>query len=86
MAITKTTTVDRMEVIARGSEWIVRVSYFDTFDDSEDSEPAVVAERQATLMSKTEVLDSDGNKSYIDTDITKQDSTVQSVCNLLWGR
>ena len=54
MAITKTTTVDRMEVIARGSEWIVRVSYFDTFDDSEDSEPAVVAERQATLMSKTE--------------------------------
>ena len=78
MAITKTTIVDRMEVIARGSEWVVRVSYFDTFDDSEDSEPAIVAERQVALKSRTEVLDSDGNKSYIDTDITNQDSTVQS--------
>ena len=86
MAITKTTIADRMEVIARGSEWVVRVAYFDTLDDSEDSEPAIVAERQVALKSRTEVLDSDGNKSYIDTDITNQDSTVQSVCNLLWGR
>ena len=86
MSIKKTTTVDRMEIIARGSDWVVRVSYFDSFDESEDSEPPIVAERVVVLMNKTEVLDSDGNKSYVDTNIRTQDSTVQSDCNLLWGR
>lgn len=84
MAISKTSKVDRIEIVTRDSTWVVKVNYLDSFQEDDD-EP-VLAERPVVLLEKTTVVDSDGNKSEQDTDTSKQDPLVHKVCNLVWNR
>ena len=88
MAISKTTTVDRIEVYKAEDSSAdattmqahprVIVFYTDTLDDPDDAELPVTAYREKTLHKFVE----DGGSA---TDTSGEDALVQSVCTAVWS-
>ena len=87
MAITKTTSVQRVEVYpaadssAEATENVahesVMVVYEDSFDDSSDDTLPVTSTRVINLQK----FDDEGNA----TDVTSHDSLVQTICTAVWA-
>lgn len=88
MAISKTTTVDRVEVYpaedssadttTRAAHPRAVVFYIDTLDDPDDSELPVTAYREKVLYKFVE----DGGSA---TDTSGEDSLVQTICTAIWA-
>ena len=88
MAITKTTTVQRIEIYplmdssaadtANAKHPSVMVVYNDTIDDAEDADLPVTATRVKHLYKFVE----DGGAA---TDVSGEDALVQTVCTAIWS-
>ena len=88
MAISKTTTIDRLEVYPAEdpsadattlqAHASVVVFYIDTLDDPDDAELPVTAHREKTLYKFVE----DGGSA---TDTSGEDALVQSICTSAWS-
>tara|TARA_E500000318_G_C3544884_1_gene206205 strand:+ start:1069 stop:1335 length:267 start_codon:yes stop_codon:yes gene_type:complete len=88
MAITKTTTVQRIEIYplmdssaadtANAKHPSVMVVYNDTIDDAEDADLPVTATRVKHLNKFVE----DGGAA---TDVSGEDALVQTVCTAIWS-
>ena len=88
MAITKVTTVQRMEVYPAvdptvgdtkvGAHETVMVVYEDKLDDSEDADLPVIATRVKRL---AKFVADDGAA----TDYSKEDALVKTVCAAIWA-
>lgn len=88
MAITKTTSVQRIEVYpaldtsaedtANAKHASVMVVYIDTLDDTEDSDLPVMATRAKYLYKFVE----DGG---VATSTSGEDELVQSICGAVWS-
>ncbi len=87
MAITKTTTVQRVEVYPaadssaeateNAAHETLMVCYLDSFDDSGDDTLPVTTNRVIHLTK----FDNEGNA----TDVSTQDTLVQTICTALWS-
>lgn len=87
MAITKTTTVQRVEVYPaadssaaateNAAHETLMVCYLDSFDDSEDDTLPVTSSRVVHIQK----FDNEGNA----TDVTSEDSLVQTICTAVWA-
>lgn len=85
MAITKTRSVQRIEVYPGVEDERIMVVYENTFDDSEDDE-LPVTNTQVKHLEKTVTDYSDPeNPVTTDTDISGEDALVQTVCNAVWS-
>ena len=88
MAISKTTTVDRIEVYPAEDSSAdetsmqahprVVVFYMDTLDDPDDAELPVTAHREKAFYKFVE----DGGSA---TDTSGEDALVQSICTAVWS-
>ena len=89
MAITNTTSVQRIEVYpaqdssaadtTNASHCTVMVVYLETFDDSADAKLPVTTERVIHLYKFSE------KEPGTATDVTAEDPLVQSVCAAIWS-
>ena len=87
MAITKTTTVQRVEVYPaadssaasteNAAHETLMVCYLDSFDDSTDDTLPITSSRVVHLQK----FDSEGDA----TDVSSHDTLVQSICTTLWS-
>ena len=88
MAITKTRTVQRIEVYPGDPERVM-VVYNIVMDDPDDNELPVTTSKVVDLVkSVTTVDDSDPEnpvETTVDTDISGEDELVQTVCNAVWA-
>ena len=92
MAITKTRSVQRIEVLPavdadatgiyiNNSVPTVHVEYINTFDDSADAELPVSISR-SIILNKWVVAD---DESTTLTDYSSEDALVQTVCGAIWS-
>jgi hypothetical protein len=87
MALTKVKTVDRIVVrppIAGDTHPTVDVCYVITLDDPDDNELPIVSNKNITL-SKYTYTQTDGDDITELTDISEEDSMVQTICNAVWA-
>lgn len=92
MAITKTTSVQRVEVYPPvGSDATLNegnptmmVVYEDSMDDPDDSDLPVSATRVKSLQRFTITIADDGTDSSAATDVTGEDQLVQDICAAIW--
>ena len=92
MAITKTTSVQRVEVYPSvGSDATLNegnptmmVVYEDSMDDPNDSDLPVSATRVKSLQRFTITIADDGTDSSAATDVTGEDQLVQDICAAIW--
>lgn len=86
MAITKTRSVQRVEVYpeAEGDERVM-VVYKYVFDDADDDKLPVSHENIYSFRKTTTTVDSEGNETTSNTDISGEDALVQTVCNAVWS-
>ena len=82
MAITKTTTVQRVEVY---EDTRLMVVYTDMFDDPEDDQLPHASTRVVHLAKVTSVTDEEGNVTEIPTDVSKHDPLVQTIAAAVWA-
>ena len=82
MAITKTTTVQRVEVYENKTLMVV---YTDKFDDPEDDQLPHESTRVVHLAKITRVTDEEGNVTETPTDVSKHDSLVQTIAAAVWA-
>ena len=99
MAITKTTTVERLEVYpladssaedtSNAKYPTITVVYKDTLDDSEDADLPVTATRIKHLekFTITHGTDSEGNPTECSTAtvVSNEDPLVRTICTALWS-
>ena len=95
MAITKTTSVQRVEVypqsdsdaadtINAGNATLM-VVYEDSMDDPSDDDLPVIATRVKMLHRYTVTTNDDGESTSAATDVTGEDQLVQDICGALWS-
>lgn len=82
MAITKTTTVQRVEVY---EDTRLMVVYNDLFDDPDDDQLPHQSMRTVHLSKMTVVTDEDGNMTETATDVSKHDPLVQAIAAAVWA-
>ena len=82
MAITKTTEVERIEIIGEQiSVWSV-----DCFDDPDDDQLPVKSGRAVRYIEKrTMTTDENGEVVYVDTDISGEDQLIQDIAAVVWA-
>ena len=95
MAITKTTSVQRVEAYpqsdANAADTLnsgnptVMVVYEDAMDDPDDNDLPVVATRVKHLSRYTITVADDGTESSAATDVTGEDQLVQDICGAIWS-
>ena len=95
MAITKTTSVQRVEVYpqsdADASDTLnsgnpsVMVVYEDAMDDPDDNDLPVVATRVKHLRRYTITINDDQTETSTATDVTGEDQLVQDICGAIWS-
>jgi hypothetical protein len=85
MAITKTTTVHRIEVIPGADDPALVVSYTDFIDDPDDDQLPLRATRTIHLERITHSVDEDGNATSTPTDLSKHDPLVQTIAAAVWA-
>ena len=82
MAITKTTTVQRVEVY---EDTRLMVVYTDLFDDPDDDQLPHESSRVVHLNKMTSTTDEEGNVTETPTDISGHDSLVQTIAAAVWA-
>lgn len=82
MAITKTTTVQRVEVYPDNRLMVV---YNDFFDDPDDDQLPNTSQRVAHLSKMTSITDEEGNVTETPTDVSKHDPLVQTIAAAIWA-
>lgn len=85
MAITKTRSVQRIEVYPGAEEERIMVVYEYSFDDSEDDELPVTNTQVKHLEKSTTDYSDPENPVVTNTDISGEDALVQTVCNAVWS-
>lgn len=83
MAITKTTTVQRIEVYP-GDDPTLMVVYIDVFDDPDDDLLPNESQRVIRLEKMTSSTDEEGNVTETDTDVSGHDTLVQAIAAAVW--
>ena len=84
MAITKTTTVQRIEVYP-GDDPTLMVVYIDFFDDPDDDLLPNESQRVIRLEKMTSTTDEDGNVTETPTDVSGHDPLVQTIAAAVWA-
>lgn len=82
MAITKTTTVQRIEVYPEGRLMVV---YTDVFDDPDDDQLPHTSQRVIHLEKETHSIDEDGVMATTPTDVSGHDALVQTIAAAVWA-
>lgn len=82
MAITKTTTVQRVEVYPDNRLMVV---YNDFFDDPDDDQLPHESTRVVHLSKMTSTTDEEGNVTETPTDLSKHDPLVQTIAAAIWA-
>ena len=82
MAITKTTTVQRVEVYPDNRLMVV---YNDFFDDPEDDQLPHESQRVVYLSKMTSIMDEEGNVTETAMDVSKHDPLVQTIAAAVWA-
>lgn len=82
MAITKTTTVQRIEVYPEGRLMVV---YTDVFDDPDDDQLPHTSQRVIHLEKETHSIDEDGVMTTTLTDVSGHDPLVQNIAAAVWA-
>lgn len=86
MAITKTKSVERIEVYPDGeSDPRVMVVYNVVMDDPEDDELPVHTNKIVNLVKSSMDMSDPENPVEVLTDISGEDALVQAVCNAVWA-
>lgn len=95
MAITKTTSVQRVEVYAQADATAadtinagnatLMVVYEDSMDDPNDDDLPVTATRVKMLHRYTVTTGDDGAPTSAATDVTGENQMVQDICGALWS-
>lgn len=83
MAITKTTTVQRVEVYP-GDDPRLMVVYTDLFDDPDDDQLPHESNRVVHLSKMTSTTDEDGNVTETPTGVSGHDALVQAIAAAVW--
>ena len=81
MAITKTTTVQRVEVYPDDRMMIV---YNEHFDDPDDDQLPHQSQRQVSLTRMTTTMTEDGSITETATDVSGHDPLVQTIAAAVW--
>ena len=82
MAITKTTTVQRVEVY---DDTRLMVVYTDVVDDPDDDQLPHTSQRVVHLSKMTSTTDEEGNVTETPTDVSKHDALVQTIAAAVWA-
>ena len=82
MAITKTTTVQRVEVYPDDRLMVV---YNDFFDDPDDDQLPHTSQRVVHLERQTHSIADDGTMTTTDTDVSGHDPLVQTIAAAVWA-
>lgn len=82
MAITKKTTVQRVEVYPDNRMVVV---YDDLFDDPDDELLPNRSQRVMNLSKMTNIMDEEGNVTEVPTDLSKHDPLVQTIAAAVWA-
>ena len=89
MAITKTTTVQRIEVYPGEAELDTNprlmVVYDDLFDDPDDDQLPHRSQRVVHLYKTTSTTDEEGNVTETATDVSGHDPLVQTIAAAVWA-
>lgn len=86
MAITKTITINRIDVYpVSGGDPRVVVRRSITFDDSTDDQLPTSTDDTLTIVKYTSTTDEDGNVTQSLTDYSDQDALVVTVCDAIWA-
>ena len=95
MAITKTTSVQRVEVYRatdpdaadtlNAGNPTVTVIYEDSMDDPNDSDLPVIAIRAKNLSRYVVTINDDETTTSTATDVTGEDQLVQDICGAIWS-
>ena len=83
MAITKTSEVGKIEVVGK---WNIQVA-MDTVIKEDGTEISRSRHRHVLQPCKSTYEEDESNKktwTHTDTDISKEDATVQKICNAVW--
>jgi hypothetical protein len=81
MAITKTTTVQRVEVYPDKRMMVV---YNDVFDDPEDDQLPHESQRVVQLYQTTTYTENGGSVTETPTDVSRHDPLVQTIAAAIW--
>lgn len=84
MAITKTTTVSRVEIMPNDNNRVM-VVYLDRFDDPDDDQLPNESLRTVQLWKTTRVTDEEGNVTETPTDVSGHDPLVQTIAAAVWA-
>jgi hypothetical protein len=82
MAITKTTTVQRVEVY---EDTRLMVVYTDLFDDPDDDQLPHTSQRVVHLNRMTSTTGEDGTVTETATDVSGHDPLVQTIAAAVWA-
>lgn len=82
MAITKTTTVQRVEVYPDNRMMVV---YVDVFDDPDDDQLPHTTQRVMHLSQVETTTDEEGNVTETPTDVSGHDPLVQTIAAAVWA-
>ena len=82
MAITKTTTVQRVEVYPDNRLMVV---YTDVFDDPDDDQLPHTSQRVVHLSKIISTTDEEGNGTEAPTDVSGHDPLVQTIAAAVWA-
>lgn len=82
MAITKTTTVQRVEVYPDNRMMVV---YVDVFDDPDDDQLPHTTQRVMHLSQFETTTDEEGNVTETPTDVSGHDPLVQTIAAAVWA-
>jgi len=87
MAITKETTVQRVEVYPTSGDIKspIMVVYQDTFDDPDDDLLPHTSNRVIHIQATTSTTDDEGNVTETETDVSVHDPLVQAIAAAVWA-
>lgn len=84
MAITKTSTIQRIEVQPGVDDPMIIAVYTDTFDDPDDDQLPHTSQRVVHLERQTHTIAEDGTMTTTDTDVSGHDALVQTIAAAVW--
>jgi len=88
MAITKVSTVQRVEVSpspTEGDAPVLMICYNDLFDDPDDDQLPHTSQRVVHLSKVKRTEDAEGNVTETPTDVSGHDPLVQTIAAAVWA-
>lgn len=83
--ITKTETIDRIEILMHRSPPAFNVFYTVTLDDPDDDQLPIRSQRQELIEQEKDVIAENGGVDRVVTDITGQPQVIQGLAAMLWA-